>query len=527
MSWRETIERLLLTALLSFGLNLPRLTTSILLFVIRIGSNLGTVGRRVNVSRFFHETDARSWHQIELFFTFRDPNLTARDNYVTYTSNLQAIQESDKVTQAIRRRAGYLYRTTKYESFVAEFSRLMLNAENSHAEESIQHLMLNVAQGSGRIRASPTTDVPGIPKGKVARKASTTTPNTKLTPSTRPIFSSKPTSSTKPTTPTKPTITKPTPTIKQTSTTKPTTSTKAAPTKSTRAKTTTTLKPITKGTTTKEEALARRRLRCEEMDSSEFWQLESGTIVETVLQEAIDKNDDNFKIRSFVLDVSCPKTEALFTKADWKLIKNVAASELPRLSASTEQYLSDVRAALLKGVHPATVSVPEDDGFSCNLILRAFLSWLELYGTSPSPFDVGMSEAYWRRMAWPPLNSLLADVIGINMIDGEMTSLEEAKHLNKDRKVDTDDKPQRLQSGGKLDLIARQISKKMDWVVIESPKIWDQKSTKWLFEFDVKIMKHLHLIVQHRLQEVPTPTFRDQARFFAIYAGGEQFSETL
>jgi hypothetical protein len=67
----------------------------------------------------------------------------------------------------------------------------------------------------------------------------------------------------------------------------------------------------------------------------------------------------------------------------------------------------------------------------------------------------------------------------------------------------------------------------MDWVVIESPKSCDQKSTKWLFEFDVKIMKHLHFIVQHRLQEVPTPTFRDQARFFCIYAGGEQFSETL
>jgi hypothetical protein len=49
-------------------------------------------------------------------------------------------------------------------------------------------------------------------------------------------------------------------------------------------------------------------------------------------------------------------------------------------------------------------------------------------------------------MAWPPLNSLLADIIGINMIDGEMASLEEAKHLNKNRKVDTDNKLQRLQS---------------------------------------------------------------------------------
>ncbi|KAK3807305.1 MAG: hypothetical protein J3Q66DRAFT_88716 [Benniella sp.] len=119
----------------------------------------------------------------------------------------------------------------------------MLEAGNNHAEESIQHLMLNVAQGSGRIRASPATaeikgnlkrtwegesqeDVPEVPKSKVTRKASTTTP------STRPILTSKPTCTTK-----------------QTFTTKPTIATKAAATKSTRAKTTS-IKPITKGTTT-------------------------------------------------------------------------------------------------------------------------------------------------------------------------------------------------------------------------------------------------------------------------------------
>ncbi|KAF9947431.1 hypothetical protein BGZ65_008814, partial [Modicella reniformis] len=129
-----------------------------------------------------------------------------------------------------------------------------------------------------------------------------------------------------------------------------------------------------------------------------------------------------------------------------------------------------------------------------------------------------MSESYWRRMAWPPLSSLLSDVIGISMVDGEKASFEEAKHLNEHRKVDTDGKPRRLLTGGKLDLRARQFSRKMDWVVIESPKTWAQKSTKWLFEFDVKIVKHVHLIVQHRLQEVPTAKFRNEARFFCIYA---------
>lgn len=47
-------------------------------------------------------------------------------------------------------------------------------------------------------------------------------------------------------------------------------------------------------------------------------------------------------------------------------------------------------------------------------------------------------------------------------------------------------------------------------MAIESPKIWDQKSARWLFEFDIKIVKHLHLIILHRLQEVPTTKFRDE-----------------
>ncbi|KAF8923354.1 hypothetical protein BGZ58_003045 [Dissophora ornata] len=212
--------------------------------------------------------------------------------------------------------------------------------------------------------------------------------------------------------------------------------------------------------------LSSRKERFTAMDQSRFWELRSGRTVEEALYNASLKQKANFKMRSYAIDFGCERTKALFTKDEWKEMKELDDFQLPRLLESTE------------------------------------------------------------REAWPAMKGLLSDMDGLTMIDGEKAGLESGKRRNMGRKVDMETPTPRKQTGQKLDLVARDTTNKRDWFVVESLKEWDEVSTKFLHELDVTLFKDLHLIASHRLQEQPSPHFRSQARFFAIYSGGKPLSTT-
>ncbi|KAI1298996.1 hypothetical protein EDD11_006577 [Mortierella claussenii] len=280
-------------------------------------------------------------------------------------------------------------------------------------------------------------------------------------------------------------------------------------------------------TTTKanrEPDLNSRKERFAAMDRSQFWRLSSGRLVEEILYVASLSGEANFKMRSYTIDFGCERTKALFTTDEWNEMMELNDFKLPKLPESTERYLRDVRKALFKGQHVASVPVPKEDRYSCELVLRSFLSWMQLYITKPSPFDnKDLSESFWCREAWPIVKGLLSDVDGLTMIDGEKTGLESGKRKNVGRKVDLEIPAPRKQIGRRLDLVARDTTNKRDWFIVESLKEWDEMSTKFLRELDVTLFKDLHLIASHRLQEQPSPHFRSQARFLAIYSGGRGF----
>lgn len=163
-----------------------------------------------------------------------------------------------------------------------------------------------------------------------------------------------------------------------------------------------------------------------------------------------------------------------------------------------------------------------------NILLTIFVLLLltgirtSLYAEEPSAFaNSALTEAFWCREAWPLLMNLLSDVHGISMIDGEKQGFESAQHRNHERRADMESAPPRKRSGAKLDLVAHDFVNKLDWFVVENPKEWDQHSTKFLAELGVKLFRNLHLIAVHRLAEAPSADFREEARFFSIYAGGE------
>ncbi|KAF9201876.1 hypothetical protein BGZ59_002469, partial [Podila verticillata] len=276
--------------------------------------------------------------------------------------------------------------------------------------------------------------------------------------------------------------------------------------------------------TIRETDFRSRKERFAVMDQDQFWKLRSGRTVEEILFTASLKLEANFKMRSYTIDFGCERTKALFTKDEWREINELNDFQLPKLPESTEKYLRNIRKALVQGQHVASVPVPEEDRYSCELVLRSFLSWSQLYKTKPCPFgNKDLSESFWCREAWPIMKGLLTDVDGLTMIDGEKAGLESGKRKNMGRKVDVELSTPRKQTGRKLDLVARDTTNKRDWFIVESNKEWDEVSTKHLREIDMTLFKDLHLIASHRLQEQSSAQFRSEARFLSVYSGGRGF----
>ncbi|KAF9166148.1 hypothetical protein DFQ26_008554 [Actinomortierella ambigua] len=282
--------------------------------------------------------------------------------------------------------------------------------------------------------------------------------------------------------------------------------------------------PPTETAESKKRRTEARAKRHADLDHRKFWKLASGRCVEDILFEAAVRGHANVKQRSYTIDFNCERTKSLFKDAEWSEMKAFDNFTLPKLPKSTTDYVLAVRSALRRGEHPASVPVPRDDRYSCDLVLRTFLSWTSLYAEEPSPFaNSALTEAFWCREAWPLLKNLLSDVKGISMIDGEKHGTESSRHRNRSRVADQESTTTRKRSGAKLDLIAHDSVNKRDWFVVESPKEWDEQSTKFLKELDVKVFRNLHLIAAHRLAEPHSTEFRKEARFFSLYAGGRGF----
>ncbi|KAF9578614.1 hypothetical protein BGW38_005497, partial [Lunasporangiospora selenospora] len=269
--------------------------------------------------------------------------------------------------------------------------------------------------------------------------------------------------------------------------------------------------------------LSSREERFAAMDQSQFWRLKSGRAVEEVLYQASLKQEANFKMQSYMIDFGCGKTKALFSEDEWEEMKVLDDFQLPKLPESTEGYIRDVRKALVRGKHVTTVPVPEEDRYSCELVLKSLLSWTQLYVTNPCPFDKDLPESFWSREGWPILKDLLWDVDGLTMIDDAKVILESGKRKNMRRKVDMGLTTSRKQTGRKLDLVARDTTNMRDWFIVENIKDWDEMSTNYLRELDMALFKDLHFIARRRLQDQYFVKFRSKARFFSVFSGGRGF----
>ncbi|KAF9931528.1 hypothetical protein BGZ65_004864, partial [Modicella reniformis] len=264
--------------------------------------------------------------------------------------------------------------------------------------------------------------------------------------------------------------------------------------------------------------------RFQRLDKSKFWKLNSGTCVETVLFGCSLTTNATIKIRSYTIDFECPITKGLFTSEDWDEIKDQNQFVLPKLPATTIEYLVKIKQAMIDHRPVKEVLSPMEDSYSCDLILDTFRVWERMYRKTPSPFVVqDLTEAFWGRKSWPLLMELLGDQDNVYMIDGEKTGLDSSKRKNQGRQLNPDTSIPRKRMGRKLDLIARDVLDKKDWMIVERMRSWDEKSTKFLKESGCDLFRETHTIMTHRLQDTANRHFKDDARFFGVYTGDRGF----
>ncbi|KAK3833214.1 MAG: hypothetical protein J3R72DRAFT_233116 [Linnemannia gamsii] len=155
-----------------------------------------------------------------------------------------------------------------------------------------------------------------------------------------------------------------------------------------------------------------RKRRYNLLDKTLFWRLESGRAVETVLHDAslqlgattryycqklvltcsayLKDNPAQLthgfsnSICSYVIDVSCRTTKALFEDDEWNEILIKTRFDLPQLPQPTLLFLDRLRQSVLQGKHPNYVPLPNSgttdpkDLADCILAQKTAAEWYDL-----------------------------------------------------------------------------------------------------------------------------------------------------
>ncbi|KAF9202165.1 hypothetical protein BGZ59_002288 [Podila verticillata] len=271
-------------------------------------------------------------------------------------------------------------------------------------------------------------------------------------------------------------------------------------------------------------AVDRRSERFHSLDQSRFWRLSNGKVVEETLYRASLEYGASTSVRSYTIDTSCPKTQALFTSQEWDEVVSSVSFLLPGLHKKTLNFIEKLRRSLCENKHPYTVPLPDAttmsdaDRFDCNLAVKTVVEWHMLYTKEPSPFVVDdLSESWWARTAWALLFNLLDDIPSIFMVDREKRGLDSSKRRNMGRAY-IPEEPKHKKCGRKLDLICRDEVLRHDWLVVERMRGWDPQSTKFLREYSHDVVRETATIAHNRLFDVPT-SFRKECTFVGAYTG--------
>ncbi|KAG0359922.1 hypothetical protein BGZ54_009769 [Gamsiella multidivaricata] len=203
------------------------------------------------------------------------------------------------------------------------------------------------------------------------------------------------------------------------------------------------------------------------------WTLESGTVVEDVLNDAGKELAVSHPIHAFMIDIQDPFTKKLFNQNDWdEILKGIPKTTGYSDSASAFMGKFD-EVSSLNDLKTRLDSSPAQDA-ECELIHSCLKNWTNIYEMNPSPFALEgkLSEKWWETHAWGVCNNLCKGIPGCFMMVGEMTGKDSTARRNfKMHAKEETPQDSRKRMGLRADFIWRSmLSPEKDWAIGEAAR---------------------------------------------------------
>ncbi|KAK5827665.1 hypothetical protein F5H01DRAFT_317010 [Linnemannia elongata] len=140
----------------------------------------------------------------------------------------------------------------------------------------------------------------------------------------------------------------------------------------------------------------------------------------------------------------------------------------------------------------------------------------------PSAWNVSLDdegEAFWGRLSWPLIMEQLDDVDEVFMIDGEKSGLESTRRRNSCRALNNDGYVKRKRIGKKMDLVARAVTRQLDWMIMERQTSFDPQSSEFLREHGIGLLRETSTIGKNKIQGKDDSSSNACSRSFVPYGG--------
>lgn len=95
----------------------------------------------------------------------------------------------------------------------------------------------------------------------------------------------------------------------------------------------------------------------------------------------------------------------------------------------------------------------------------------------------------------------LDDIDEAFMIDGEKSGLDSTRRRNSSRALNNDGYVERRRIGKKMDLVARDVTRQLDWMIMERQTSFDPQSSEFLHEYGIGLLRETCMIEKNRIQE--------------------------
>ncbi|KAF0434226.1 c2h2-type zinc finger transcription factor [Gigaspora margarita] len=160
------------------------------------------------------------------------------------------------------------------------------------------------------------------------------------------------------------------------------------------------------------------------MDPHYMWTLTTGRKVEKVIYEFAKNLNRESYLHSFIINDADVETLSLFSLDEWKEIKNLKATDNPKLDPSfkrllkkyTIQDIKKLRSLLFEPFTPDGEEYNRDIHFCLDYINNAYRGILRLWEMDENPFDSLKLEGWfetnvWNRIIDPAFDDLNVDLI--------------------------------------------------------------------------------------------------------------------